>query len=241
MVGKIVIGSLGVLLVGVNTEAIPVDHPYQDIPVRNVFKLNPLTAPPTNTLPQVTPTKIVPTGLTDCVGRTVALFKLQFPSTPGQPAKEESFILAEGQRAGDIEVIKIDKQAGAITFNNNGTIIRLTLEKDGAKIPNTPATPVAGVPVPGANAPAPMPLPGAVPVPPALSSNTAMKSIPTRHQPALTNPTPPTLAVPQPTQQQKPLTAEEQIILMELEREATKGQVQNGKLPPLPPTPIAPQ
>ena len=239
MVGKILIGGLGVLLVGGNAKAIPEDNPYHEIPVRNVFKLNPLTTPPTNPPPKETPTTIVPTGLTDVVDRTVALFKLQYPARPGQPAKEESFILAEGQRVGNIEVIKIEKQAGAITFNNNGTMIRLTLEKDGAKIPNTPATSLAGVPLPGANAPAPMPLPAPVQSPPVLNPNT--KSIPMRHQPALSNPNPAAVAAPQPAPQQKPLSPEEQIILMELEREATKGQVQNGKVPPLPPTPIAPQ
>ena len=77
---------------------------------------------------------------------------------------------------------------------------------------------------------------------PMYHTNAALRNLPTRHVPVPPALTP--IAAPQDSTQaaqQKPLTAEEQMILMELERERSKGQVQNGSMPPLPPTPIAPQ
>ncbi len=70
------------------------------------------------------------------------------PGKPGEgPKSEQSYILTEGQREGDIEVIEIDEKAGSVKVNNAGTIQTLTFEKDGAKLPATVAPPSApGVP-----------------------------------------------------------------------------------------------
>ena len=229
------------MLLVLNAGAISLDNRYQAIVERNAFGLKPPTPLTQTNAPPPPADKIVPTGLATVTGRKMAFFKLQSPAKPPQPAKEESFILGEGERAGEVEVMRIDEHAGTITFNNRGTVIAMNLERDGAKPPNTPppavgAPPVAGAPAGGA--PPALPVPGA----PMYHTNAALRNLPTRHVPVPPAPTP--ITAPQDSTQaaqQKPLTAEEQIILMELERERSKGQVQNGSLPPLPPTPIAPQ
>jgi len=233
------IGLAGLLL-AFDAAALSADNPYQAILGRNVFALKPLTVQDETPATKEAPAKIIPAGLTTVVGRKVALFKVQFPPKPPQAAREESFILGEGERAGEIEVIRIDENEGTITFRNKGILIALNLEKDGAKPPNTPVAPPAGVPPPIANnlgGPMPLPVPGA----PVYHTNSALRNLPARQFPAPPAPTPTPPQVPPQATQQKPLTPEEQIILMELERENTKGQVQNGSLPPLPPTPVAPQ
>lgn len=211
---------------------------YEAIVARNVFALKPPPVPPDPELNKPPPPKITPTGITTILGNKRALFKVQMPAKPPEPAKEQSFILTEGQREGQIEVLEIDEKLGAIKFNNFGTVVTLTLEKDGAKLPNTPppAMPAPGAPPPitGYAPPGGNPLPGAS-VTTIGGGNTGLKSIPTR-----------TLRLPstagngvqtQGTGSAAPLSHEEQIVLMELEREQHKN---DPKYPPPPPTPLTP-
>ena len=124
-------------------------NPYQSIIDRNVFSLKP-PPPPADPAeankPQVV--KITLTGITTIFGDKRVLMKTAPP--PGKPGagpkSEESYILTEGQREGDIEVISIDEKAGSVKVNNAGTIQTLTFDKDGAKLPNTPAPSVPGMP-----------------------------------------------------------------------------------------------
>ena len=97
--------------------------------------------------------KITLTGITTILGNKRALMKVA-PSVakPGQASKEESLILTEGQREGEVEVLQIDERAESVKVNNSGTVMTLTFEKDGAKLPATPA--------PRAVPPVPSPLPG---------------------------------------------------------------------------------
>jgi hypothetical protein len=278
---RILLGVLGVAPLALCSSAhAVVSDSYQSIINRNVFNLQ---APKTNEAPPPTNTalpKIVPSGLTDITGVKQVIFKVQHPGQappsqhPGQPpasSREESFILSEGQRAGQIEVIHIDEKAGLIRFNNAGTVQTLSLERDGAKPPTTPAQPMPATGVASAG-------PGAVP-PPQLpgsgvpsNSPPGLAQIPTTYPNMNTNlsapRTPPTrsLRVPaqgssyiapgqtapgtiqtglpgqnQPGAPQPQLTPEEQMILMEVERERTKAAVQNGTAPPLPPTQLTPQ
>ena len=48
------------------------------------------------------------------------MIKVAPPAKPGPPAKDEMYILSEGQRQDDIEVIKIDEKKSLVTFNNHG-------------------------------------------------------------------------------------------------------------------------
>jgi len=132
------------------------DNPYQSIIDRNVFSLKPPPPPPDTTeanKPQTV--KITLTGITTILGNKRVLMKTAPPpAKPGEgPKTEQSYILTEGQREGDIEVIAIDEKTGSVKVNNGGTVQTLTFEKDGAKLPATAApAPVPGV-VPGVPAP----------------------------------------------------------------------------------------
>jgi hypothetical protein len=235
MKGEVLCYCLAGVFVGANANAVPEASTYQQIPERNVFGLKaaqvvqpPVTAP---TLP-----KIIPQGVTTILGNRLAIFKAQYAAKAPDPAKEVSMMLAEGQSEGGIEVLQIDTGTGSIKFNNNGTVMLLTLSKDGAKLP---ATPVAATPTPGVNA-VPAPVQAGIPQPPngiLHPTNTGLKTIPGRRVAV------PATAHGQGVQATNPaaLSPEEQAVLLEVERERTKTQVQNGTLPPLPPTPLTPR
>jgi hypothetical protein len=55
------------------------------------------------------------------------LFKVANPGKSGKPAADDDYILSEGQRQDDIEVVKIDEKAGVVTFNNHGQTQALPL------------------------------------------------------------------------------------------------------------------
>jgi hypothetical protein len=128
------------------------DNPYQSIVDRNVFSLKP-PAPPADPTEVNKPTvvKITLTGMTTILGNKRVLMKTAPPpGKPGEgPKSEQSYILTEGQREGDIEVIEIDEKGGSVKVNNGGTLQTLTFEKDGAKLPATVA-PASAPGLPGA-------------------------------------------------------------------------------------------
>jgi hypothetical protein len=122
------------------------ENPYQSIIDRNVFSLKPPPPPPEPAevnKPQTL--KITLTGITTILGNKRVLMKTAPPpAKPGEgPKTEQSYILTEGQREGDIEVIAIDEKGGSVKVNNGGTVQTLTFEKDGAKLPATAAPPAA--------------------------------------------------------------------------------------------------
>lgn len=152
--GKLLVCMMGGLAVCTAASAITPDaetsaNPYQSIIDRNVFSLKP-PPPPVDPADAAKPTavKITLTGMTTIFGKARVLMKTAPP--PGKPNEgpksEHSYILTEGERDGDIEVIAIDDKAGSVKVNNAGTIQTLTFEKDGAKLPTT----MAPAPAPGA-------------------------------------------------------------------------------------------
>src|SRR5437899_9066182 len=112
-------------------------NPYQGIVDRNVFGLKP--PPPSKGAEpdKPAPPKITLTGITTIFHDKRALMNVAMPAKPPEPAKQQSFILAEHQREGDIEVLEIDVKTGDVKVSNFGTVVTLNLEKDGAKLPNT--------------------------------------------------------------------------------------------------------
>jgi hypothetical protein len=64
---------------------------------------------------QTPPPQITLNGLTTIFGDRRALFKVQVDSTA-----KKSYFLAEGQRAGGIELLSVDIRAGKIKVNNHG-------------------------------------------------------------------------------------------------------------------------
>lgn len=157
-VGKLWICLAGGLLfnAGLRAAEASLDSPYVPIVNRNVFDIHPPPPPdPNQDVPP--PPKITPDGIMSVFGRVQVLYKVAIPPKPGQSAKEQSYILGEGQAEDDIEVTKIDEQAGIVTFNNHGTIQELPLV-------NTPASgsaaPASSGPGPGATVPPRFYIPG---------------------------------------------------------------------------------
>jgi len=245
---KTVICMLGTLAFCAGAYAISADNPYQNIVDRNVFGLKSPPPPPDPELNKPAPPKITPTGITTILGNKRALFKVQMPARPPEPAKEQSYIMTEGEREGQIEVLEIDEKAGSIKFNDYGTVVTLSLEKDGAKPQPGPPMGVPGAPQPnpvGYAPPGGTPYAGPNPVTTFGGPSGGLKTIPTRtlRLPATGGATPgigtfPTAQPQANAQDQAPaLTQEEQMIMMELERERHKS---DPKYPPLPTTPLSP-
>jgi hypothetical protein len=126
-IGKIAIclaGGLALCTVA-HAGSVTPNNPYAPIVVRNVFDLNP--PQPVDQTPTEPPPKITPNGIMTIFGSPQALFKAASPAKPGQPAKDISYILSEGQRQDDIEVVRIDEKDGIVTFNNHGTVQEIPL------------------------------------------------------------------------------------------------------------------
>jgi len=151
---RMIAGVLAGVVLGMPTQSFPADipgNPYQGIVERNLFNLKPPPGPEDNLPPPAPPPKITLTGITTILGNKRVLFKVQVPPRPPAPPKEESYILSEGQRDGDIEVLEIDETGGVVKFNNHGTIQTLDLTNDATKPPNSsppagvrPGTPIRG-------------------------------------------------------------------------------------------------
>jgi hypothetical protein len=254
-------GKVSVLVIwglgwGITVNAVTTDapaNPYQTIVDRNVFSLKPPPPPPGPEETKAPPVKITLTGITTIVGKRALMKAPAPPGKPGEPAKPElSFILSEGQRDGDIEVLEIDEKGGNVKVNNAGIVVTLNIDKDGPKLPTTP--------LPAGVAPGALGIPGAIPPPggprtaPAGAAGNAGFTMPTRtlRLPQGGTPTAGTGAVnpsggyPQPVAQlqlqqqqaqQQPVSLEQQILTMEAYREMNKN---NPKFPPLPTTSVTP-
>jgi hypothetical protein len=111
------------------TSSAAADSPYATIVARNMFGLVPIPPPdPDAGKPPVEPPpKITPNGIMTIFGKDQALFKVANKPKPGQPAKDDSYVLAEGERQDDITVVKINHVDGIITFDNHGTTQELAL------------------------------------------------------------------------------------------------------------------
>ena len=139
--GKIAISLAGVLALNTGLRAAGLTatnnplpgNPYAPIVARNIFGLLPPEAPPDPALEAAKNLpKITPTGIMGVFGNWQVLFKVAGaatakPGQPGQPAKDDFYILSQGQRQDDIEVLKIDEKKGIVTFDNHGTTQELPL------------------------------------------------------------------------------------------------------------------
>jgi hypothetical protein len=203
--------------------------PYQGIVGRNVFGLNQKPPAPEINTPPPPSSKVFLTGITTILGNKCALLKTTPPARPGEPAKEQAITLAEGQRDGDIEVLEINEKAGTVKISNFGTITMLDFDKDGVKVAAAPPGPGGPMARPGGMMPGP-------------GGNLAMLANGANQMPR-------TMRLPMPTAQlqtqpqaaasaRPPLTAEQQIIMVEAERMRLQQQGLDKMLPPVPPTPL---
>jgi hypothetical protein len=120
-----------------NTAVASAGNPYTPIVTRNIFSLNPVSA---ETPPGDPPPKITLKGIMSVHGRSQALYTVAGTGKPGQPAKDQSYILSEGQRQDDVEVLHINDQASLVTFNNHGTVQEIPLANAPAVNTSAPGT-----------------------------------------------------------------------------------------------------
>jgi hypothetical protein len=224
-------------------EVVSPNNPYAPIVVRNVFGLNPLQPvdPNQNSEP---PAKITPNGIMTIFGNRQVLFKVSVPAQPGIPAKEDDYILGEGQRQDDIEVTRIDEKSGVVTFNNHGVV---------QEIPLTVAT-ASAMPVAATQNPTPGFLYGNngrhFGGGGRFGRNSGVESGGNNFNGANngsgyganngSNVGHATVQNPLADQVSPDLTPETQIIMIEANRIATQSQVDNGEMPPLPITEMTP-
>jgi len=167
-------GLLGAVLFGAGAIAADTadtaDHPenpYQGIVDRNVFALKPPPPPPDpDSIKPPTPEFFL-TGITTIFGPKRALFRTSPKPARGAPPpgkdkeKEESYMLAEGQREGEVEVVSIDEVAGMVKVSYGGTILTIDFTNNAAKsvavapppggVPGAPGLPRPGIAIPAPN------------------------------------------------------------------------------------------
>jgi hypothetical protein len=192
---------------------------YEEIPARNVFGLRAPVLANNEPAPKPLP-RVILNGITTVIQHKKALLKVIPQVTkPGQQATEESYILGEHQREGEIEVLKIDEHAGIVKIDNSGTPMTVTFEQS----PSHPAT-AAQAPTPGIGMipnlrTGPRTLPSRFPRLPLPSSAASQPPVPQTSPVNVptptgsTTPTPPSNTAP--TAQQ--LTPEEQTFLLDLQ------------------------
>jgi len=245
-------------------DAVLPGNPYAPVVTRNIFGLNPPPpVVPPGTEDAAPPPKITPNGIMSILGQLQVLFKVATPAKAGKPAGDDDYILSEGQRQDDIEVVKIDEKAGLVTFNNHGETQELPLV---AATASSTAPAAAGVP--GNPAPGFKPAPGGLLRPGGNTFNGGGSSslignfgggnrgngnngmnggggggnnsgnagggLNFGYNPSGNGSYNASSQVPQ------GMSSEVQTIAIEANRELTKQQVISGELPPLPPTDLTP-
>ncbi len=118
-------------------------NPYGGIVERNVFALK--DPPPVEKAVEPNPPpKFYLTGITTILGPKVAMFRAIPTGGKGADAsKEESYMLSEGQRQGDVEVVNIDETAGMVKIMCAGTAMTLDFTNNAAKTVAVAAPPGA--------------------------------------------------------------------------------------------------
>src|ERR1700722_1981025 len=104
------------------------NNPYKDISERNPFELNPAAI--TNSDDVITPpVQITLNGIMTIFGDKRALLKTQPAISSLGATKGKNYMLAEGQRDGEIELLAVDVTGEKIKVNNHGVIQIISLSK----------------------------------------------------------------------------------------------------------------
>ena len=157
---KTLTSALAFTALCLTTSGMATENEYTRIATRNVFGLRPTPEAPVATHQPTTLPRIILTGITDILGEKCVLLKLQKPTQPPEVAREESLMVSEGKRQGDLEVLHIDLQKGEVQVLISGMELTLTMDRDAAKLSVTPP------PRPKVGDSVPMP-----PLPPGLELN----------------------------------------------------------------------
>lgn len=224
-------------------------NPYSTITERNVFALVPIP-PPGPATPEVVvdpPPKIIINGMMTLFGKPQVLFKFTPKTSAGQQPKETSLVLGEGERQEEVEVTKIDMQGHMASFINHGIAQDVALS-DTAKL-NAPVSGSPGGPMGGS-------MGGGIPMPasPGMAPGMMGRGLRGRGAAGMTpqdgtpNSNPADTAGATGGQPTGKAAIEDQVMgvakemaQIELNRIETQDLVDQGKLPPLPPTMLTPK
>jgi hypothetical protein len=132
-------------------------NPYAVITERNVFHLNPVPPPPPPEAPKQDLPDIKLSGFFKIGLKTRALFS-------SAPKKKDEvwtyYNLAEGEKEGALEVVRIDEAEGKVEILNSGRPATLTLQEDTIKSVAATGPSARGTPEPGNHHPGLPGLPG---------------------------------------------------------------------------------
>jgi len=105
------------------------DNPYQEIVAKNVFSLRPTepVPPPVVHIKPLAP-KVILNGITTILGYKLALLTVQIPAKVGEPARQQSFMLREGERGGGLHVLQIDPTTQSVKVIEFDTEMTLTMD-----------------------------------------------------------------------------------------------------------------
>jgi hypothetical protein len=114
-------------------------NPYQPIVDRNVFGLHrnqrEIVVPP-----PAQQHKVKLLGITTVLPHKRVILRVQFPAGPGEGARDQTLILEEHQRTGEIEVLEIDERAETVRLSISGTLIVAAFEQGNLPGPYKAAT-----------------------------------------------------------------------------------------------------
>lgn len=227
--------SLSFALLATAAFALTDDNPYAAIVGRNAFALKPPPRPEDiNKPPPPVTSEIKLQGISTILGRKQVIMKVKTPARAPEPAKDQSIMLGEGEREGEIEVLEINAVEGVVRLKNGENPPQTLTMADNSERPSPGAVPPPAGP---AGLPRP-PLPGGIPAPPPSSpmiSPAAGNSVTTfgsagnsaQISPS-SSPTLPTrtlrtgAATPQTTQ--RDLSPEEATVLLEVNRKVNEGR-----------------
>ena len=74
-------------------------------------------------------------GITTVLPHKRVILRVQFPARPGEAAREQTLILEEHQRIGEVEVLEIDESAGTVRLSISSNIIVVGFESEHANLP----------------------------------------------------------------------------------------------------------
>jgi len=221
-------------------------NPYSTITERNIFALVPIPVIPDGPPPVVAdpPPKITINGMMTLFGKPQVLLKFTPKAPPGQPTKDVSLVLGEGERDQGVEVTKIDMKGHSASFLNQGVAQDVALS-DTAKITAPASGPVMGGGVAMAGAGGGIPMPSVAPGMAAAmmgrgaggrgaggvaDANSVATGVAGNGQP-----------FGKASIEDEVLNGAKKMAQIELNRIATAELVKRGKMPPLPPTPLTPK
>ncbi len=249
-----ILGALALEVAAVTADtADSTANPYHGIVDRNVFNLHDPPPPPDPASTKPPTPKFYLTGITTFLGKR-AMFNTTptpMPGKPGEQPKEHSYMLSEGQRDGEVEVLEIDEIAKLVKINYAGEAMTLDFTNNAAKAVASALPPLPGaggalprvIPPrgigfpPGAPAGRPGPASGWTrPIRPTGPGGASAQASPAGPwgAPVTTGP-----AVAQAESQGNPgVTKDQQEMLMEFLREQSKAS--EIPMPPLPPTSLTP-